>query len=449
VRAFLTLPIERFVRALQPMPSLTEADVRRTMRLSVFEGSFSMVFINWTQGSTLTGYALYMGATPFELGLIASVPLLGQVLSPIVAWLAGRVGRRKVLAILTAIIGRLLWSYAVILPFAVAPDSRAPVLIAMIAISSIFIAGNGSLWTAWMGDVVPQQERGRYFGFRAGVHGVVGMLANLAAGAFVDVVKAPISFQVVLSVAVMSGLVAASLLLTHAEPAATASRLRLRDTFAVPFQNTNFRRFLLFAAYWTFAVLLAAPFVIPYMLKYLRMTYTQIALWTVIASLSGLFLAPLWGRLADRVGNKPVLEITTIGAGSLLPLTWIMATPGNLWPIWFGGVVDALVWGAIGPAQFNLALSSAPRDNRASFIAVLSAVTGLAGFVGGLLSGVLLDSFARFTPTIRALGFEWTAYHSLILVSALLRLQAWRFLRVMDEPGAWRTRDVLNWRIWR
>jgi MFS family permease len=380
--------------------------------------------------------------------LISSVPLLGQVLSPFVAWLAGRAGRRKYLAVITALIGRIVWAFAATLPFFAPDSSRVPLLIGMIAVSSIFLAGNGTLWTAWIGDVVPPKERGRYFGFRSGVHGIVGMLANLSAGAFVDAVAAPISFQLVIGVAVVAGCIAAALLLTHSEPPVVAARLPLKQTFAVPFQDENFRRYLIFASYWTFSVLIAAPFIIPYFLKHLHMSFTQVAIWNVVASVSALLFAPLWGRLADRVGNKAVLEITTVGAGTLLPLTWILATPGNLWPIWLSGVVDALIWGAIGPAQFNLALSSAPKDNRASFIAVLSMVTGLAGFIGGFASGVLLDGFTRFIPALNFVGYQWTSYHWLIVVSAILRVQAWRFLRPLIEPGAWRTRDVLNWRMW-
>ena len=79
---------------------------------------------------------------------------------------------------------------------------------------------------------------------------------------------------------------------------------------------------------------------------------------------------------------------------------------------------------------------------------MLSAVTGLTGFVGGVLSGVLLSGFASF-GTASLLGYQWTPYHWLILVSAVLRTQAWRFLRDLKEENAWRTRDVLNWKLWR
>ena len=258
--------LEWLRRFVHPGREFSPAHATRTMRLSILEGGFSMLFINWTQGSVLTGYALFLGATPFELGLIASVPLLGQVLAPLIAWLAGRAGRRKSLTIATAVLGRVIWTVAALLPAIAPPDSRAGLLIVTIAVSGIFLAGNGALWTAWMGDVVPQEQRGRYFGLRGGVLGIVGMLANLGAGAFVDAVAAPLSFQLVLVFAIINGLIASSLLLTHSEPLVTAQRLPLLATFTVPFKDLNFRRFLIFASYWTFSVLIVAPFVFAYFL---------------------------------------------------------------------------------------------------------------------------------------------------------------------------------------
>jgi MFS family permease len=428
-----------------PSPELlNEKKIRHAMGLSTLEGGFATVFINWTQGSVLTGYALHLGATPFELGLISSVPLLGQVLSPVVAWLGGRAGRRKPIVIACAIIGRLIWLLApflVLLP----NNQRAPLLIAVIALSSIFQAGGGALWIAWMGDLVPPRERGRYFGFRAGIHGMVGMAANLAAGLLLDQLGSPIDFQVVIVTAVASALIAAWILTKQIEPPVLAQRLHFLETFTLPLKNQNFRHVLAFNIYWTFAVLLAAPFVIPYFLEYLRMSYTQVALWSAIAAISGLILAPQWGRLADRAGNKPILQIATIGAGTLLPACWMLGNPGNLWPVWFGGVIDAMVWGAIGPAQFNLALASAPKEHRSSFIAVLSATTGLAGFIGGFLSGPLLEVFSSLAPRT---GTGWTGYHTLFALSGLMRSFAWLWLRRVHEDGAIRVRELFTWSRW-
>ena len=434
---------ETLLPSAGPAPErlLPDALARRTMRLSIIEGGFAMFFINWTSGSVLTGYALQLGATPTALGLIASVPLLGQAVSPLAAWLVGRRGRRKGVAVATAVAGRGLWLLAALLPLLPVPaEARSALLVLLVALSSVFIAANGSLWTAWMGDVVPWKERGRYFGLRTGVLGMVGTAASLIAAAWLDRAQAPLSFQVVLITAVASGLLAAVILTRHDEPPLSSARLHMRSTFTLPLSNRAFRRLLLFAVYWTFAVLVASPFVLPYFLKQLHMTYVQVAVWSAISAVTALVLAPAWGRLADRVGNRPVLAVSTFLAGTLLPLCWMLAAPGRLWPIWVSGVIDALVWSAINTGIFNLSLATTPRENRAAYIAVFSALTGVAGFVGGLASGPLLELYRAIHPATTG----WTAYHSLFATSAVLRMLAWTLLRRVPEEGAWRTRDLLS-----
>lgn len=324
--------------------------VRRTMRLSILEGSITQLFLNWTTGSVLIGYMLHLGAGPTELALVASVPLLAQVVSPFVASLAASLGGRKLLTVLLAVIGRGLWVLAALLPLlALPPEWQGGALVALVALSSVFQAGNGTLWSAWMGDVVPEQERGRYFGLRAGVLGVVGMLGNLVAGFFLDRLPAPFNFQVVLAVAVLASLIGAALYLLHDEPPMHAVKADLRRTLSAPWRETNFRRFLSFTLFWHFAVMLAAPFVFPYFLQELRLTFTQVAVWSAIASTCALGTSWWWGRVADAIGNKTVLRFGTVLAGVGLPGTWILAgLSGRIEFIWLSAVLDAFAWGAIG-----------------------------------------------------------------------------------------------------
>jgi MFS family permease len=418
--------------------------IKRTLRLSIIEGAATQIFLNWTTGSVLIGYMLLFNATPTELGLVASVPLLAQFMSPLAAYLAERTGSRKLLTIVLAFIGRSVWVIAALIPQLGVPESlRASFIVGLVMISSIFQAAAGTLWAAWMGDVVPEKSRGRYFGKRTGIVGIIGMLANLGAGYFLDVVDAPLSFQVVLAVSVVSALVGIAMYLGHYHPPKPSGRLSLKATFQEPFREVNFRHFMLFAIYWQFAVLTAAPFVFPYFIEQLRMSFTQIAIWSIIASSSALVTTTLWGRVADRYGNKAVLAIGTFVAGVGLPGNWILAgLTGNLGFIWFSAVCDAIAWGAIGPAIFNLALASAPQQGRVAFIAMYSLVSGVAGFVGGLLSGPLLTLFGNFeviTPEL-----SWTRYHWLFVLSGVLRANAWIVLRRVKETNAWRTRDVLR-----
>ena len=426
------------------LPDDVLAQVRRTMRLSVVEGSLTQVFLNWTSGSVLIGYMLHVGANPAEIALVGSVPLLAQVASPGAAWLAAVLGRRRLLTVLLALVSRTSWLLAAALPTLPIPPGLQPTfLVGLVLVASFFLASNGTLWTAWMGDVVPERERGRYFGLRTGITGVVGMLANLAAGWWLDRVGAPLSFQVVLVVAVATALVGVWIYSLQYDPPTTRERLRWRDVVVVPMRDPGFRRFLAFAVYWTFVVFLAAPFVFPYFLDELRLSFTQVAIWSTIAATTSMLTTVMWGRVADRVGNKAVLAVGTFVAGVGLPGSWILAgASGWLGFIWISAVLDAVAWGAIGPAGFNLALVSTPRANRVVYIATWSLATGVAGFLGGALSGPLLLGFQGLASS--AGSPSWAAYAWLFTLSGVLRAMTWVLLRRVPEANAWRTRELLR-----
>lgn len=414
------------------------------MRLSVVEGSLIQVFLNWTSGSVLVGYLLSLGAAPMHIALVGSVPFLAQLFSPLGALAAEAMGRRRVLLAVLGSIGRASWILGVFVPQLAIDDALKPtVLVGLVFVASAFQAAVGTVWSAWMGDVVPDDRRGRYFGLRSGVLGAVGMVANLGAGAFLDRVAAPLSFQIVLAVAIVASFASVVLYLFHHDPPTEQRRISLAQILRAPYSSTNFRRFLLFATYWQFVVMLGAPFVVPYFLEELGMTFTQIAYWSSIAALVSLATTILWGRIADRVGTKPVLMLGTFLAGALLPVNWILAgLTGNLTFIWISAVFDAMAWGAITPAVFNMALGSAPRSGRVGFMAMYSVVQGVAGFAGGAVSAPILG-FLNGIDYPAWFG-NWTGFHTLFAISGLGRMVAWLWLKPIEEPRSWRTREVLR-----
>ena len=119
--------------------SALDPKVRRTMRFSTLEGAFVQSFLNWTTGSALIGYMLYLGASPFEISLVGSVPLLAQITNPFAAYFAALVGRRKILAMIFSAVGRLLWLFAAFLPHLPVAESIRPMsLVLLLLFSTIF-----------------------------------------------------------------------------------------------------------------------------------------------------------------------------------------------------------------------------------------------------------------------------------------------------------------------
>jgi hypothetical protein len=64
----------------------------------------------------------------------------------------------------------------------------------------------------------------------------------------------------------------------------------------------------------------------------------------------------------------------------------------------------------------------------------------VAGFVGGLVSGPLLERHWATTPGTTG----WTTCHTLFAISALLQTSAWTLLHQVLEEGARRTRELLG-----
>lgn len=408
---------------------------KRSMWASIVEGAFTTVFLTWTSGAVLTGYLIALGAGPRALAAAASMPLLVQLFSPLITWWASRVQNRIRYVQISTSLGRGLWIAAIFLPWlGFTRVEPALLLVILVGLSNLLQAGTGPAWISLMGDTVPHEMRGRYFGLRNGIMSVVAMTASLAAGFYLDRVESPGGFQFILALGSVFMLTGIALYGWQVDPPRALSRQPFLQAFREPFRDKAFVRFLCFSMYWSAAVMLGSPFVIPYFFKGLGMSFTQVALWSAIAAICTLGAAPMWGRIADQVGHKTVLKVTSLLVGIALPACWIFATPEMLMFIWISGVVDAFGWGGFNTAAFNMSLAAAPARSRMMYLAVLGAGTGITGCLAGMVSGPLLEQFETWTFEVD--NWRWTPYHNLFLLTALLRSSAWIFLRgIPERPG--------------
>jgi MFS family permease len=342
---------------LRESPGDSMRRIRDTLWISVVEGSFTTVFFSWTTGSVLTGYMLHLGAGPAALAAVASVPMLAQVVNPLMAWAAVRFGRRKRFIGVTCALGRGVWLLAALLPLLALPAAWLPwAMVALVAFSSVLQTGAGPAWVSLMADVIPESIRGRYFGLRNGLVGITGTAAALAAGWYLDRTGAPGNFQMLFILSVLFAAVGIFLYGLQYEPRLAGRPVPLAGTLARPLRDRNFVRFMAFSCYWNFGVMIAAPFVIPYFFQNLRMSYSGVAIWGAIASVLTLFTGPFWGRVADRTGNKAVLALTMFSGGIVIPFCWIAASPEAMHYVWISGAMAAVSWGGIGTAMFNLGI---------------------------------------------------------------------------------------------
>ena len=88
---------------------------------------------------------LHLGASTGQIALVASVPLLAQVASPLAALAADLLGRRRLLTAVLAMVGRSVWLLAALLPsLRLPPADLPPLMVLLVLVSSVFQAATAA-----------------------------------------------------------------------------------------------------------------------------------------------------------------------------------------------------------------------------------------------------------------------------------------------------------------
>jgi MFS family permease len=111
----------------------------------------------------------------------------------------------------------------------------------------------------------------------------------------------------------------------------------------------------------------------------------EVTLLLAIYSLMQLFTAPLWGRLSDRVGRRPVLMVSM--AASVLAYIWI-GSASALWMLFAARALAGACAGNIAAAQAYVADVTKPEE-RAKGMGLIGAAFGLGFIIGPALGGLL------------------------------------------------------------
>jgi MFS family permease len=135
----------------------------------------------------------------------------------------------------------------------------------------------------------------------------------------------------------------------------------------------------------------------------------QVTILLTVYSLVSMVTAPMWGRLSDRIGRRPVLIVSTLA--SALAYLWL-GFAGALWMLYAARAIAGACAGNIAAAQAYIADVTTP-ENRARGMGMIGAAFGLGFIVGPALGGAVagnnLATADLKTPMLIASGLSLVA----------------------------------------
>jgi MFS family permease len=415
--------------ATKPLKPGVKVSVRQSLIASTVDGGLSTVFSNITGGVLLSNFLFDLGASPVEIGMLASLPMLTNLLQPLGALLSNRTTSRRDYGLWIFLPSRLLWLLLVagivcVDRAAAAPKQLVYLTLALLLITNILGALGGASWMSWVAALVPRQLRGRYYSNR----NIVCSLANLLClpiGSFIvsNWQGTEIAgYGIALGIAIVFGLVGLGCqqLAIDINPQdyrrPTQPEESLFAGLTAALADRNLVIFLIYFALWAFAVNLSTPFFNLYMLDNLDVDLNWVTLFSSIGTGTNMLMLLVWGRIIDRFGSRRLL----IGAGLMvvmMPLFWLLAglpqVQAQLWiylavfHIFWGGM-----WAAIDLGNNNIQIEIVPIEHHATFFAIAAAVAGISGAFGTTMGGMLMQ------------GARYEGLFGVFSLSAMLRLVA-------------------------
>jgi HEAT repeat protein/MFS family permease len=432
----------------RPTPP-TRMETLQTLRVANLDVAFSTAFATLVTGAFLVGFVKLLGGGDLWIGVVTAIPAAMGIMQIPGAIFAKRFTSYKHYVSVGAGIWRALYIVVAILPLLTwGNDVRLFILASCISIAAFSVSLVNSTYSDWVAELVPANSRGWYFSKRhaigTGVGATVGLLGGFLLDRFKSAGNEAFGYTVVFGLGVVSAAVSLTFFLKMRDlERPQVERVSLRQglsSFAAPFRDRDFRKVLVFLAFFFLGQTFAGNLYAAYALESLKMPFIWIQSFALCMAATAILSSKLWGFLADRYGNKPCLVLAGIGI-AVSPSAWLVTRPDDLQ---FSIIVLAashllmgVFWCGVAVTQFNIILATAKPDDRASYIgsgmAVQSLVSGLAPLLG-----------AEMMSRLRGETTVEQAYKAVFLGVVVLRFIAVFFLAPVREEGSSQVRKTLK-----
>lgn len=403
---------------------LTPYQKRHARFISIVEGSMATVWGSFTGGfggnSYLVGFFLWLGATPFVMSIYSSLIPLSSVIQPFSLMMAKKFTSKKRFILVFTTISRPIF-FLIALTYFLPANFKIWIALLIFFFIEILTSVVGSPWQSWMSEIVDPQIRGRYFGIRNFITGLVAIPSLLFAGFMLDALgKGFVAFFVLFLVGSIFGILDCySLKLQDEERTVNVPMINSSAIFEVLKLPTLYRSYLITLSLWIFTMNLAGPYATVLMINVFKYDYATLGILTVVSTFAATIFQPIWGKLGDKYGNFKMLKLN-LTIQTLLTFGWVFAIPSMYYMIPFQMIIGIIATAGTGLMSFNFLMEIVPNFGKTEAFSIYASITNFASFTGNLLSGILFLAFSSFKFNMNL--FVVDAYRIIFLVAALSSL---------------------------
>lgn len=358
-------------------PNWLPARVRRNFRIDLFSGVCSGIFVT-VLIAFMPVVVRRMGGSTTDVAIVVAGPFIGNMLSPIFAFLLAHLPIVRVVAG-AASLSRVVFLASVLL-------AATPFMLALSSVAFwIITVSNIAAYTALMQGIYPDRERAFAMGnVRVGAS-VAGIAAAALAGSFIDVVPV----QWVFAAAALVGLPGAIAFfwIRYDGPAAPPARrpalVIARDVWA----DLRYRKLLLaFTIFGTGNLMNFAVF--PIMLvDHFDASNAFVGTLAIVQSATLIVAYPVFGRLIDRGSTLRLTMIATL-LTLLVPIGYLVA-PGT-WALLPVAVITGIVVSSGELTGFTNIVHLAPPGRIGEYAAANAFLLGVRGTAAPFVAAALL-----------------------------------------------------------
>ncbi len=357
-----------------------------------------------------------LGASAFEIGLLTAAPALVSVAILIPSGLLAERFRDQVrLRVWTEIAIYIPTLILALCPFFVPLPALPAVAIVLSALQALPMALETSAFLTVFAQAFPPERIARINGVRWALMGLTGAVSVAAFGRLLDLVAFPLNYQIVFAVTWVAGLgnalfftrMRVPLLERRSGPAAPARgavgaavAARLAAYVRSVVEQRAFVRYLLATLAFRVALMMPEALFSLVWVRSLQASDSLIGLRGTAVFAAQLIGFLSWGRLANRLGHRPMLFASAFLAGFYPICTGLAPTAAWLIPI---GAIWGLAYSGIRIALFDMLIMSVPAERMPRLSSLYSLAERLSMFAGPLL-GVALSQATSLRSALLWIG---------------------------------------------